>query len=84
MTKENNGGYVLKRGVVFTYRGKLYSALNVTAEAAEWYIKQDLNHRSDFEVLAKDYESYEKEVGNRKYEKDTQRQGHSGTLANID
>lgn len=59
MTKdETKSKYELKRGVVFKYHGKVYSSRNITDEAAEWWIKQDLKHRDDFITLAKDYDSY--------------------------
>ena len=35
---------------------------------AEWYISQDLKHRDDFEVLAKDYDEYDIVSFNRKEE----------------
>lgn len=61
--KQNNnqdtGGYVLKAGVVFKYKGKIITHTNITAKAAEWYIKQDLNNRDKFHELAKDYDSYD-------------------------
>lgn len=60
MNKQETGGYILKKGVVFKYKGKLYTSSNITSQAAEWYIAQDLNHRNDFDVLAKDYDEYEK------------------------
>lgn len=53
------GGYELKRGVAFRYQGKMYDRRNITAEAAEAYIAQDLRHRDDFEELARPYDSYE-------------------------
>lgn len=59
MNKQENGGYILKRGIAFRYKGKVYTADNITAPAAEWYIAQDLKHRDDFEALAKDYDEYE-------------------------
>lgn len=68
MNKQENGGYILKRGVAFRYKGKVYTADNITAPAAEWYISQDLKHRDDFEVLAKDYDEYEIVSFNRKEE----------------
>uniref|UniRef100_UPI00405787B5 hypothetical protein n=1 Tax=Alistipes sp. TaxID=1872444 RepID=UPI00405787B5 len=58
------GGYVLKNGVVFKYKGKIITHLNITAAAAEWYIKQNLNNRDKFEELAKDYDSYAEESKN--------------------
>lgn len=58
MSKRDNGGYRLKAGVAFRYKGKVYTRDNITAPAAEWYIKQDLTHRDDFLALAKDYDSY--------------------------
>lgn len=54
-----SGGYVLRRGVAFRYKGKIYTANNITADAAEWWIRQDLMHRDDFETLAKDYDAYD-------------------------
>lgn len=60
MNKAENGGYILKKGVAFRYKGKIYTDLNLTAEAAEGYIRQDLKHREDFIELARDYDSYEK------------------------
>lgn len=61
--KQNNnqdaGGYVLKSGVVFKYKGKTITHQNITAAAAEWFIKQDLNNRDKFWELAKDYDSYD-------------------------
>lgn len=60
MSKADNGGYILRKGVAFRYKGTIYTDLNLTADAAEWYIKQDLRHRDDFIELAKDYDSYEK------------------------
>ena len=60
MSKRDNGGYQLKAGVAFRYRGIIYTRDNITAPAAEWYIKQDLKHRDDFITLAKDYDSYGK------------------------
>lgn len=68
MNKQDNGGYILKRGVAFRYKGKVYSAGNITAAAAEWYIGQDLKHRDDFEALAKDYDEYETVSPKRKEE----------------
>lgn len=58
MEKKDNGGYVLKRGKAFKYKGKVYTNQNITPEAAEWWIKQDLKHRDDFLELGKDYDSY--------------------------
>ena len=55
---KNNSGYELKRGVAFRFQGKMYDRRNITAEAAEWYIAQDLRHRDDFEELARPYDSY--------------------------
>ena len=60
MSKRDNGGYRLKAGVAFRYRGIIYTRDNITAPAAEWYIKQDLKHRDDFITLAKEYDSYGK------------------------
>lgn len=68
MDKKENGGYILKRGVAFKYKGKVYTTHNITAAAAEWYIAQDLNHRDDFEELAKDYDEYETETHKHKEE----------------
>ena len=59
--KENSGGYVLKAGIVFRYKGKTITHTNITKEAAEWYINQDINNRDKFLELAKDYDSYAKE-----------------------
>lgn len=59
MNKQENGGYILRRGVAFRYKGKIYTANNITADAAEWWIRQDLTHRDDFETLAKDYDAYD-------------------------
>lgn len=58
MNRVDSGGYELKSGVTFRYKGKVYTRLNITPQAAEWYIKQDLSHRDDFISLAKDYDSY--------------------------
>ena len=58
-THKESGGYVLRRGIAFRYKGKIYTANNITAEAAEWWIGQDLMHRDDFEALAKDYDAYD-------------------------
>lgn len=58
MTKVDNGGYELMRGYSFRYKGKIYDCRNITKEAAEWWIKQDLNNRDKFETLGKDYDSY--------------------------
>lgn len=58
-TQKESGGYVLRRGVAFRYKGKIYTANNITAAAAEWWIGQDLMHRDDFETLAKDYDAYD-------------------------
>lgn len=58
MSKRDNGGYRLKAGVAFRYKGKIYTRDNITAPAAEWYIRQAPEHRDDFIVLAKDYDSY--------------------------
>ena len=66
MGKEENGGYILKKGVAFRYKGKIYTDLNLTAEAAEGYIRQDLKHRDDFIELARDYDSYEKRISGAK------------------
>lgn len=52
------GGYLLKTGIVFKYKGKIITNSNLTAAAAEWYIAQDINHRDDFEELGKDYDSF--------------------------
>lgn len=60
MGKEDNGGYVLKSGIVFRYQGKIYTKDNITAKAAEWFIGQDLSNRDKFIVLARDYDSYDK------------------------
>lgn len=60
MDKKNNGGYELKAGIAFRYKGKVYNRINITAEAAEWWIRQDLKHRDDFVTLAKDYDEYER------------------------
>lgn len=68
MSKQENGGYVLKRGIAFRYKGKIYTADNITAAAAEAYIKEDLKHRDHFEVLAKDYNEYEVKAPKRKEE----------------
>ena len=57
-----------QENVAFRYKGKVYTADNITAPAAEWYISQDLKHRDDFEVLAKDYDEYEIVSFNRKEE----------------
>ena len=59
MSNEKSGGYVLKSGIVFKYKGKTITHLNITAEAAEWFIKQDLRNRDKFVELANDYDSYE-------------------------
>lgn len=61
---KNTGGYELKRGVAFRFQGKMYDRRNITSEAAEWYIEQDLRHRDDFEELARPYDSYEVKVKN--------------------
>ena len=68
MDKQENGGYILKRGVAFTYKVKVYNADNITAAAAEWYNTPELTPRDDFEVLAKDYDEYEIVSFNRKEE----------------
>lgn len=62
MAKHDNGGYELKRGIAFRYKGKVYTASNITPDAAEWYIKQDLTHRDDFVTLARDYDDYERQT----------------------
>ncbi len=60
MAQQNRdtGGYILKRGVVFRYKGKFVTTDNLTKEAAEWYIKQNLNNRDKFVELGRDYDSY--------------------------
>lgn len=64
MSKRDNGGYQLKAGVAFRYKGKIYTRDNITAPAAEWYIKQNPTHRDDFLALAKDYDSYGTDAAN--------------------
>lgn len=64
MEKKDNGGYVLKRGKAFKYKGKVYTSQNITSEAAEWWIKQDLKHRDDFLELGKDYDIYGHDADN--------------------
>lgn len=59
MNKSDKGGYELKAGASFRYKGKVYTRQNITPEAAEWWIKQDINHRDEFVTLAHDYDSYE-------------------------
>lgn len=56
---KDSGGYVLKPGIVFKYKGKLVSSRSITKDAAEWYIKQDINNRDKFMELGRDYDSYE-------------------------
>lgn len=56
MSKRDNGGYQLKAGVAFRYKGKVYHRDNITASAARWYLRQDPKHRLDFIALAKDYD----------------------------
>ena len=46
--KGANGGYMLKSGIVFRYRGKLYTHLNLTVAAALCYLKQNPAHARDF------------------------------------
>lgn len=58
MANKDNSGYVLKRGVAFRYKGKMITRANITKEAAEWHIAQNLDNRNDFEVLAKDWDEY--------------------------
>jgi len=61
MKQEQNtsrGGYLLKQGVVFKYKGKIITNVNLTAASAEWYIAQNLDHRDDFEELGRDYDSF--------------------------
>lgn len=53
-------GYILKSGAVFKYKGKIITNDNLTAEAAEWYISQDIDNRNQFVELARDYDEYEK------------------------
>ena len=53
----DNGGYVLKQGA-FRYKGKVITNANMTAEAAEWWIHQNLDNRDQFASLGKDYDSY--------------------------
>lgn len=60
MSKSDAGGYILKKGVAFRFKGKIYTDQNLTAEAAEGYIRQDIKHRDSFIELAHDYDSYEK------------------------
>lgn len=57
--KYNNSGYILKRGVAFRYKGSIITRHNLTKEAAEWFISQDINNRDKFEELANDWDSYE-------------------------
>lgn len=64
MAKIDNGGYELLRGYSFRYKGKVYDCRNITQEAAEWWIKQDLNNRDKFETLGKDYDSYAENTTN--------------------
>lgn len=54
----DRGGYLLKTGVVFKYKGKIITNSNLTAAAAEWYIAQNIERRDDFEELGKDYDSF--------------------------
>ena len=57
--QQNTSGYILKSGIAFRYKGKIITRSNITKEAAEWYIKQNLDNRNDFEELANDWDSYE-------------------------
>ena len=54
MNKQENGGYILKRGVALRYKGKVYTADKITAPAAVWYISQDQKQPADFLLLAKE------------------------------
>lgn len=40
--------FILKSGVVFRFNGIIYSNLNLTNEAARWYLKQDANNIKHF------------------------------------
>ncbi len=59
MDNKNNSGYILKKGIVVRFQGKLYSDDNITDKAAEAYIREDLSRREDFITLAKEWEEYE-------------------------
>lgn len=61
MSKRDNGGYQLKAGVAFRYKGKVYHRDNITASVARWYLRQDPKHRGDFIALAKDYDRNDKQ-----------------------
>lgn len=63
MSTKEKEGYILKRGVIIKYHGKTYSLDSVPAVAAEAYIAEGFakgeDRRTDFEMLANDWESYE-------------------------
>lgn len=58
MNKQDNGGYELLPGIAFKFKGKVITQHNITPEAAEYWIRQDLKNRDFFINLAKDYDSY--------------------------
>lgn len=58
MNKQDNGGYQLLPGVAFKYKGRIITQHNITADAAEYWIQQDLKNRDYFLSLGKDYDSY--------------------------
>lgn len=63
MSKRDSGGYRLKAGVAFRYKGQVYHRDNITPQAAEWYLRQDPKHRDDFIAFAKNYDSHGKPDG---------------------
>jgi hypothetical protein len=51
--RRHEGGcdYVLKRGVVFKYKGRIITTQNLTNESAEWFISQDERNKDKFIVI---------------------------------
>ena len=41
MARKKQQKYTLQRGVAFTYNGVIYTAANITDEAAEWWLDQN-------------------------------------------
>ena len=43
--------YKLKSGIAFRYKEKVYSHLNITDEAAKWYLKQSKENEKHFSLI---------------------------------
>lgn len=52
MARRKKQKYIMQRGVAFTYNGVIYSAANITDEAAEWWLEQNPRNSQYLSVRA--------------------------------